>query len=47
MSGSFFRFNLSIQSHEVMTEEEFHNGTYNEWLAQRYAQVYKEVNAVS
>ena len=47
MTGSFFRFNLSILSHEVMTTEEFNNGTYDEWLAQRHAEVYEEVNATA
>jgi hypothetical protein len=47
MSGSFVRFNLSILSHEVMTEEEFNNGTYDDWLKQRHAEMYEEVNATA
>jgi hypothetical protein len=47
MSGSFIRFNFSLQSHEVMTEEEFNECVYDDWLRQRHNQVYEEINKTS
>ena len=44
MSGSFIRFNYSLQSHEVMTKEEFDNCVYDDWLKQKHQEVLNEVN---
>jgi hypothetical protein len=47
MSGSFIWFNFSIQSHEVMTKEEFDDCIYDDWLRQRHNEVFKEINKAS
>lgn len=44
MSGSFIRFNYYLQSHTAMTEEEFKNCVYDDWLRERHREVLKEVN---
>jgi len=44
MSGSFIRFNYHLQSHTAMTEDEFKNCTYDDWLREKHREVLKEVN---
>lgn len=44
MSGSFFRFNYYLQSHEVMTQEEFEECVYDDWLRERHAEIFEEIN---
>ena len=44
MSGSFIRFNYYLQSHTAMTEEEFENCVYDDWLREQHDSLYKKVN---
>jgi len=44
MSGSFVRFNMYIDSITAMTEEEFDDCVYDDWLMCEWNKLYKKIN---
>ena len=44
MSGSFVRFNMYIDSMTAMTEEEFDDCVYDDWLMCEWNKLYKKIN---
>ena len=44
MSGSFVRFNMYIDSMTAMTEEEFDDCVYDDWLMCEWNKLYKRIN---
>ena len=46
MSGSFVRFNMYIDSMTAMTEEEFDDCVYDDWLMCEWNKLYKKINNV-
>tara|TARA_B100000963_G_C22493382_1_gene610307 strand:- start:488 stop:712 length:225 start_codon:yes stop_codon:yes gene_type:complete len=44
MTGSFVRFNMYIDSMTAMTQEEFFDCVYDDWLECEHLKLYKKIN---